>query len=68
MTEPVEVKIVQTEDEARELDELLWQTLWQPFGFPRDVRHSFMIQGEKRRTRRRGQSRCAARLASDVSK
>ena len=46
MAEPVEVTIVQSDNDARELDKLLWQTLWQPLGFPRDVRHQFMIQGD----------------------
>jgi N-acetylglutamate synthase-like GNAT family acetyltransferase len=29
-----------------ELDELLWRVLWQPLGFPRNVRQEFKVDGE----------------------
>ena len=29
-----------------ELDELLWRILWQPLGFPRNVRQGFKVDGE----------------------
>lgn len=34
-----------TEEERNELDRLLWEVLWQPLGFPRDVRISFQLKG-----------------------
>jgi hypothetical protein len=31
---------------ADEFDELLWRVLWQPLGFPRNVRQEVKIDGE----------------------
>ena len=36
---------VRTPTEAAALDQLLWEVLWKPLGFPRDVRQSFKIEG-----------------------
>lgn len=41
------VETVRTAEDAAELDELLWHVLWQPLGFPRDIRKDFSIVGEK---------------------
>ena len=41
------VETVTTTSDATELDELLWHVLWQPIGFPRDVRHAFSVDGEE---------------------
>lgn len=42
-----QVDTVKTTTDAAEIDELLWQVLWQPIGLPRDVRSEFSIGGEK---------------------
>lgn len=41
------VKIVTTADAAARLDKLLWVVLWQPLGLPRDIRHTFSLEGEE---------------------
>ncbi len=41
------VEIATTACDAAEVDELLWRVLWQPLGFPRDIRSSFNIEGEE---------------------
>ena len=41
------VKIVTTADAATRLDELLWVVLWQPLSLPRDIRHTFSLQGKE---------------------
>jgi N-acetylglutamate synthase-like GNAT family acetyltransferase len=41
------VEIVTTTDAAARLDELLWAVLWQPLGLPRDIRHTFSVEGEE---------------------
>ena len=41
------VETVNTTADAADLDELLWRILWQPLGFPRDVRSKFTTDGEK---------------------
>jgi N-acetylglutamate synthase-like GNAT family acetyltransferase len=38
---------VQSGEDEQRLDLLLWEVLWQPLGFPRDVRDSFGIEGEQ---------------------
>jgi N-acetylglutamate synthase-like GNAT family acetyltransferase len=43
----VTIDIVTTVDVAVKLDELLWAVLWQPLGLPRDLRHSFSLEGEE---------------------
>ena len=42
----METSIVETPQEAEELDQLLWEVLWKPLGFPRDIRQRFKIDGE----------------------
>ena len=42
----METSIVETPQEAEELDQLLWEVLWKPLGFPRDIRQMFKIDGE----------------------
>lgn len=32
---------------AEEVDGLLWRTLWEPLGLPREVRRRFAVDGEK---------------------
>lgn len=41
------LEIVKTAGDAAEVDDLLWRVLWQPLGFPRDIRNNFKIDGEK---------------------
>jgi len=41
----VEVRRAQSEEESRQLDQLLWDVLWEPLGFPRDVRREFDLVG-----------------------
>ncbi|NLO34449.1 MAG: GNAT family N-acetyltransferase [Candidatus Hydrogenedentes bacterium] len=41
------IEVVTTADAAARLDELLWVVLWQPLGLPRDIRHTFGLEGEK---------------------
>ena len=36
----IQVKPAESEDESRELDNLLWEVLWKPIGLPRDFRES----------------------------
>jgi GNAT superfamily N-acetyltransferase len=33
---------------SQELDQLLWEVLWRPLGFPREVRKTFPIEGSLR--------------------
>lgn len=40
-------EIVKTAGDAAEVDELLWRILWQPLGFPRNIRSKFSIDGKK---------------------
>ena len=42
----LEIKLITSEYEFNALDELLWEVLWEPIGLPRDIRQSFMIEGE----------------------
>jgi GNAT superfamily N-acetyltransferase len=39
----MKIKIAESDREKRELDQLLWEVLWEPLGLPRDVRHSFRL-------------------------
>jgi len=32
--------------ESKGLDQLLWEVLWRPLGFPRNIRDSFKLEGE----------------------
>jgi len=41
------VELASTADAAARLDELLWVVLWQPLGLPRDIRHTFRLEGEE---------------------
>ena len=36
----LEIRSVESEREARELDTILWEILWEPIGLPRDFRAS----------------------------
>lgn len=40
------ISLVNLESESRELDQLLWEVLWMPLGFPRDIRNSFKLDRE----------------------
>lgn len=37
----MEIRRAQCEEESRQLDQLLWDVLWGPLGFPRDIRGEF---------------------------
>lgn len=41
----MEVRRAQSGEESRQLDQLLWEVLWEPLGFPRDVRPEFDLVG-----------------------
>jgi GNAT superfamily N-acetyltransferase len=41
------LEVVKTAGDAAEVDDLLWRVLWQPLGFPRNIRGNFKIDGEK---------------------
>jgi N-acetylglutamate synthase-like GNAT family acetyltransferase len=41
----VTVEHVTSESDSEELDCLLWEILWKPIGFPREIRKSFEIGG-----------------------
>ena len=41
----MKIKAVETEFEKKQLDDLLWDTLWKPFDFPRNIRASFKLDG-----------------------
>ena len=45
MENAVEVRPAQSEEESRRLDQLLWDVLWEPLGFPRDIRREFDLVG-----------------------
>ena len=45
MEAAVEVRRAQSDEESRQLDQLLWEVLWAPLGFPRDVRGKFDLAG-----------------------
>ncbi|HPL63978.1 MAG TPA: GNAT family N-acetyltransferase [Syntrophales bacterium] len=38
---------VHSDEDKQRLDNLFWEVLWKPLGFPRDVRGSFGTEGEK---------------------
>lgn len=40
-------KIAKSENEKKQLDELLWKILWKPLGFPRDTRAKFGLPGKE---------------------
>lgn len=42
----VEIRLVGSESEFEALDELFWEVLWKPIGLPRDIRQSFIVEGE----------------------
>jgi GNAT superfamily N-acetyltransferase len=42
----IEIRMVGSESEFKALDELFWEVLWKPIGLPRDIRQSFIIEGE----------------------
>ncbi len=41
------IESVTSADAAARLDELLWVVLWRPLGLPRDIRHTFRLEGEE---------------------
>ena len=41
------VEIVKTAGGTAEVDDLLWNVLWQPLGLPRNIRNNFSIDGKK---------------------
>ena len=43
----IDIKNVTKSAAAEKLDELFWAVLWQPLGLPRNVRHSFRLEGEE---------------------
>jgi N-acetylglutamate synthase-like GNAT family acetyltransferase len=40
-------EIVATQNDADEMDNLLWQILWEPLGLPRDIRQKLSVDGEQ---------------------
>jgi len=42
----IRITLAATQQESGELDRLLWDVLWQPVGFPRNVRDSFKLDGK----------------------
>lgn len=42
----IEIRLVGSESEFNALDELFWEVLWKPIGLPRNIRQSFIIEGE----------------------
>ena len=42
----VEIRLVASESEFEDLDELFWKVLWEPLGLPRDIRKTFVVEGE----------------------
>ena len=50
MTNPDAVQIsIAAEDQNEALEELLWEVLWQPLGFDRDVQDEFKLDSEEMR-------------------
>jgi len=41
------IKHAGNQEEKRELDQLLWEVLWKPLGFPRDVRKHFNLDSPR---------------------
>ena len=41
------VEVAASTHDKKDLDDLLWRTLWNPLGLPRDMRQKFSIQGEE---------------------
>jgi N-acetylglutamate synthase-like GNAT family acetyltransferase len=41
------IKVVESQDEREQLDELLWKVLWKPLGLPRDTRNKFALPGKE---------------------
>lgn len=41
----ITVRPITSQKETEELDQLLWETLWNPLGLPRNVRDSFKLEG-----------------------
>ena len=39
----MKIKHAVSDKEKNELDQLLWNVLWKPLGFPRDIRQSFKL-------------------------
>jgi len=42
----ITIQSASSPNDAAELDELLWRTLWQPLGLPRNVRDQFKLEGD----------------------
>lgn len=40
----MQIKNAESTHEKEQLDELLWNVLWQPLGLPRDIRDSFKLE------------------------
>ncbi len=41
------IKHAGNQEEKRELDQLLWDVLWKPLGFPRDIRKQFNLENPR---------------------
>lgn len=41
----IKVSVIMDTDEQEELDELLWEVLWKPLDFPKNIRDSFRLDG-----------------------
>ena len=39
------IEPVTTQAQAKELDRILWEVLWQPIGLPRDIRETLKLEG-----------------------
>ena len=43
----VTIKIAESSQQKKQLDELLWQVLWKPLNMPQNVRSEFKLSGEQ---------------------
>ena len=41
----IKISVIMDEDEKEELDDLLWEILWKPLDFPKNIRESFRLDG-----------------------
>ena len=41
----IKVSVIMDTDEKEELDDLLWEILWKPLDFPKNIRDSFRLDG-----------------------
>lgn len=58
------VSHVQSGSDAEALDQLLWDILWKPLGFPRTIRDSFKVDGEAIELIAKAGERCVGGLVA----